>query len=526
MKTMYKFMMAASALLLVACAKENAPVSDAPEGLILTALVEEYPVTRTGVSDGKVFWNSGDAIAVSNGSAVAEFTTADPDGSASASFTTSSDTFAKAETYSALYPYAEGTVFADGKVNAEVPAIQAPVAGSFDDGVNVAVAQGVGNALSFKNVCGYFKFTVPAGMTDLTKVEIVANGGEKLSGRISVNVADASYTLTSEGKSSVSLEGTFEARKSYYLAVLPQELSAGFTVRMTRGSEVSEMAASKSITVTRSASFNFGELYDGNWKVNLSGSAVPSGKTLWLTKTLENDNLFACLEELEAGTLNLKALHEDFYVAVAGGTFTDGEAVAYTTSSSPCDITIPSAGKYRIVLDKAASKITFYSSATDTPNKKVSYNNTVDKINPFEQEVTALWMYGTFNGLKMDAGSQFENKYKMTQSLANPYLFVWYDNGNPLPRFTKVFQKDWDNKEYTGGVTFFVSNIQNNVYAYGSTAQAKRGSKTGAVECVLGEKADAVAGQSDNRYALFLIPENANYVEVDIDKLTVLFDQR
>ena len=362
-------------------------------------------------------------------------------------------------------------------------------------------------------------------MTDLNKVELVANGGEKLAGKISVNVADASYTLTSAGKSSVSLEGTFEARKSYYLAVLPQELSAGFTVRMTRGSEVSEMAASKSITVNRSKSFNFGELYDGNWKVNLSGSAVPSGKTLWLTRTLENDKLFACLEELEAGTLNLKALHEDFYVAVAGGTFTDGEAVAYITSPSPCDITIPAAGKYRIVLDKAASTITFYSSATDTPNKKVSYNNTVDKIDPFEQEVTALWMYGTFNGLVQDKGYQFENKFKMTQSLANPYLFVWYDNGNPLPRYTKVFQS-WDKVSYTGGVNFFVSNIQNNVYAYGSTADAERNKRTGAVECKLGEKATAVGGQGNNRYALFLIPENANYVEVDIDKLTVLFDQR
>lgn len=66
----------------------------------------------------------------------------------------------------------------------------------------------------------------------------------------------------------------------------------------------------------------------------------------------------------------------------------------------------------------------------------------------------------------------------------------------------------------------------NNVYAYGSTADAKRNSKTGAVECTLGEKSTAVAGQSDNRYALFLIPEGANYVEVDIQNLTVLFDKR
>ncbi|MGM9735730.1 MAG: hypothetical protein ACI3ZL_04900 [Candidatus Cryptobacteroides sp.] len=526
MKATYRIFMAASAVLMVACAKEYAPVADAPEtdALVLKAIVEDSPMTKTGVSNGKVLWNNGDAIAVSNGLEVAEFTTADPDGSASASFTTSSDTFEYADSYSALYPYAEGTVFADGKVNAQVPATQTPVAGGFDDGVNVAVAEGAGDALSFKNVCAYLRFTVPAGMDDLTKVELAANSGEKLAGAVSVNVSDASYTLTS-GVSKVALEGTFEPGKSYYMAVLPQTLSAGFTITMTRGGETSQMASSKSVTFTRSVSANIGELYDGNWKVNLSGSAVPSGKTLWMTKTLENANLFACHEELEAGTLNLKALHEDFYVATAGGNFTDGEAVAYTTSATPCDFTIPTAGKYRIVLDKSASTITFYSSATDAPDKKVSYNNTVDKINPYEQDVTALWMYGTFNGFVQDKGYQFENKYQLTQSLANPYLFVWYNNGDALPRYTKVFQT-WDNVAYTGGVTFFVSNIQNNVYAYGSTAEAKRNSKTGAVECVLGEKATAVAGQSDNRYALFLIPEGANYVEVDIDKLTVLFDQR
>ena len=144
-------------------------------------------------------------------------------------------------------------------------------------------------------------------------------------------------------------------------------------------------------------------------------------------------------------------------------------------------------------------------------------------------------MYGTFNGLVQDgnncplerASCQFECKYRLIQSLANPYLFVYYNEGKALPRYEKVFQKDWDKVAYKGGVNFYVSNIQNNVWAYGSTADASRtGKKTGAVECSLGESSKAVAGQSDNRYALFLIPEGANYVEVDVQNLTVLFDKR
>ncbi|MGM9768964.1 MAG: hypothetical protein ACI3Z0_10995 [Candidatus Cryptobacteroides sp.] len=122
---------------------------------------------------------------------------------ASASFTTLSGTFVEADTYSALYPYAEGTVFADGKVNAEVPAIQTPVAGSFDDGVNVAVAQGAGNALSFKNVCGYLKFTVPEGYGGYAKVPFADYIGEfknvtpTSEGNLVIGVQTLSVTTTS-----------------------------------------------------------------------------------------------------------------------------------------------------------------------------------------------------------------------------------------------------------------------------------------------------------------------------------------
>ncbi|MDE6402552.1 MAG: DUF5116 domain-containing protein, partial [Muribaculaceae bacterium] len=62
--------------------------------------------------------------------------------------------------------------------------------------------------------------------------------------------------------------------------------------------------------------------------------------------------------------------------------------------------------------------------------------------------------------------------------------------------------------------------------AYGSTAEAKRNSKVGYVKPALGETSTLVAGQGDNRYAYFCIPENCNYVVVDIEKLTVIFDNK
>ena len=118
-------------------------------------------------------------------------------------------------------------------------------------------------------------------------------------------------------------------------------------------------------------------------------------------------------------------------------------------------------------------------------------------------------------------------KYTLQQSAANPYVFVYF--GETLPRKTGNYNSK--NKETgatfgAGWLTFLVSNIENNVYAYGSTAEAQRNSYTGTVEPALGESSTIVGGQSHNRYAYFVIPEGANYVEVDIDKMTVVFDKR
>lgn len=46
----------------------------------------------------------------------------------------------------------------------------------------------------------------------------------------------------------------------------------------------------------------------------------------------------------------------------------------------------------------------------------------------------------------------------------------------------------------------------------------------GYTKVIAGKVEKAVTGQADNRYAYFLIPEGCNYVVVDIENNTVLFD--
>ncbi|MGM9735726.1 MAG: hypothetical protein ACI3ZL_04880 [Candidatus Cryptobacteroides sp.] len=485
----------AGAFALAGCQEEMPFEASQVNDIVISAVSETGADTKTVLDGVTVLWNSSDRIAVFNGIEMAEFTTTTPDRSASADFTTTDLSFAPAETYLAAYPYSDDLLFADGKVIVTLPAIQTATASSFDPDANITVASGPADALYFRNVCSYLKFTVPYGMTDLTSVELSSNGGETLASMVTVTCSDASSD-SPEGSSSVVLEGDFREGETYYMAVLPVTLDKGFTLTMTRSGETSVMTTDKTFTFTRSRSANIGQLYDGTWKVALDGDAVPSGKFITLTRTLENGNVFACHEELQAGHLYLKVLYENLYIAPDGGSFSDGEAMPYHTQDTPAEISIPSDGKYRIVLDRQTSTLTICSPATDVPDKTVLFKRTGGAAGADENcslTVDRLWILGEkvyYNGSRPKG-----EPYVLTQSLANPRLFVF--KGETLS---------------TDNVKFSVSDNWNNEYAYGC-ASTRNVVATPSLSEIF---TPLSAGQGDNRYALFQIPEGTNYIEVYI----------
>ena len=268
----------------------------------------------------------------------------------------------------------------------------------------------------------------------------------------------------------------------------------------------------------------------------LAGSSLE--EEVLLPPTVENSAVYAFHGALKAGTLYIPVEFEEartlsIVPASDSHEIADGTAVSFgqalTSQTSAKYWNIPSDGIYRVVVDTDAKTIAIYSPATDPQNKVVSFNNTVAGINPFQQEVTELWMWGGFNAMDKDPDllAGFQRQYTLKQSLANPYVFVYY--GEELPRKSGNYNSKNSVTGATSGpawLTFLVTNIQNNVYAYGSMAAAKRNSYTGTVEPALGDVSEIRGGQGDNRYAYFVIPEGANYVEVNIDAMTVVFDKR
>ncbi|MGM9735728.1 MAG: hypothetical protein ACI3ZL_04890 [Candidatus Cryptobacteroides sp.] len=364
----------AGAVALAGCQKEVPAVAPEFNEIVITAVADSQDATKTILDGVDVLWNNGDAIAVYNGTAVAEFVTALEANSTTADFTTENSEFQAAESYLAVYPYSAVASFADGKATVTVPATQTAKAGTFATGENVSVATGPATALAFKNVCGYLKFTVPAGMDDLTKVVLAANGeNEYLAGKVEVSCSDASYTVN-DGATSVSLEGTFVAGQSYYMAVLPQTLASGFTLTMTRGETTSTMKTSKSFTFTRSRAASIGDLYDGTWKVALEGTAVPDGAVM----TNCGNGYCSFRGNLSAGDLKMRVLYENTDLGT---------------------VSIPSDGWYHILLDTETKDYKIY-----TQDVFVDFGTTYVTSQPWYniQDVSGSFNPTDYNGTSTD----------------------------------------------------------------------------------------------------------------------------
>ena len=406
------FVAALAALAFAGCQKEVSFETPQTNDIVLTAVSDNSPESKA-ILDGKnVLWNNGDCIAVYNGNEVAEFSTDAADKSATADFTTTNAEFAVAENYLAVYPYSDGLAFADGKVTVTVPASQTATAGSFDPKANVAVASGAAYALQFKNVCSYLKFTVPANMTDLTEVVLSANGGEKLAGSVKAACTDASFEVV-DGGPSIALEGSFEAGKSYYIAVLPGTLSQGFTLTMTRSGEASTMKTDKPFTFTRSRSANIGELYDGTWKVALEGCNVPAGTVM----VNNGDGYYVFNGNLSAGKLEMRVLYENITLG---------------------SVNIPANGWYHIILNINEKTYKVYNQAVyvDLGKRGLANAPWTNVDSATASSVTLNDYNGNDSGLKLTVGSGF----KLYDSATNEdergnYAYkgdillmkVWYD---------------------------------------------------------------------------------------------------
>lgn len=209
------FVAAAMMVAMTACVKEadvnvdveeNVPQTEEKVWVEFTAGV----ATKAELNGTVVTWEEDDLISI-NG---VEFAIPDEDGAISADAKTAkfkaevNASFLEAESFTAVYP-ASAVV----DENIVVPAEQDGTANV----VAVATVSELGAILQFRHLTSFFKFQVPAAVTEIT-----ISADETLVGTVNNVVYDEtiSYSVVS-GDNTITLTGGFVTEKTYYAAVLP-----------------------------------------------------------------------------------------------------------------------------------------------------------------------------------------------------------------------------------------------------------------------------------------------------------------
>jgi len=240
-------------------------------------------------------------------------------------------------------------------------------------------------------------------------------------------------------------------------------------------------------------------------KVFLDGTAVTGMSRVEMSKTVENENQYAYLLDLEAGELQIPVEFDGAtnYISPADGNdnLQDGVPVSVKMRETPASWKIETPGQYRVVVNMQKATVTIYSPAQALIPKSVVWNSGNGEITT---EVTDLWMHGAINGwgtpIKMDC----------TVSLADPQVLV-YTGGR------------------TGKAKFIVyggsDNDKNLAYAFCSplTSAGLRQDIT----LTLGKLADISGGFSgEHRNSYITIPAGTNFLVLDLRNMTIIAEKR
>ena len=270
--------------------------------LTVTASIGQSIETKTiRQDDGSIEWLPGDAINLFYGTMDGgKFTTTISEASPTATFngtlsaaTGSSEAGMGAQSFWGVYPYDESNTCDGESVTMTVPGTQKGVPGTFANNLNPTVAKSSGLNLSFYNVGSWFIFSVSqAGITSAT---FRGNNNEDLAGKVRVTMGSDGRPTVSEvlgGVKSITITpqtgSSFEVGKEYRIVLLPQTLSAGYTLTLRKGPQASDCVVNKEAEFVRSS---YRRKLSADAGLEWSGEFVAMGDGInWGTKNIGANN--------------------------------------------------------------------------------------------------------------------------------------------------------------------------------------------------------------------------------------------
>jgi hypothetical protein len=236
--------------------------------------------------------------------------------------------------------------------------------------------------------------------------------------------------------------------------------------------------------------------------VFLGGTGVPGSSSVEMSKTIENENQYAYILNLQAGNLQIPVVFngETNYIRPADGnaTLQDGEAVGIIMRDTPFSWNIVTPGEYRVVVNMQKATVAIYSPAKALTPKSVLWNNGLGV--PTTTEITDLWMHGAINNW----GTPIKMDCKI--SLADPQMLIYTGGKIGKAKFIVYGEND---------------NNKNLAYAF-SCPLTTEGLKQ-ELSLTLGTL-DLLSGGSSSaqRNSYYTIPSGANFVVLDLRNMTIL----
>ena len=213
--------------------------SDGQSFLSYRPLTASFQSTRALIDDegfGTLTWSVGDSISVfdspsSSGGRRYETSVSGP----VAQFDGQS---AESSMYYALYPYSSSASFSSDVITSRVPVLQEARLGTFDPSSFLMVSKSSDvQKMGFYDALGGIRFSVDT-KEPYTSVVFSTNNSEKIAGDVSIRFENGLPVAVSgnNGSNSITLTGDVLSGGYYYLSMIPQALSKGFTFSFYRGS--------------------------------------------------------------------------------------------------------------------------------------------------------------------------------------------------------------------------------------------------------------------------------------------------
>ena len=236
--------------------------------LTVKASIGETDNTKTAIqSDGtSIFWTQGDAINLFYGELSAgQFTSSITTPAQSTDFsgtlsvaTGTTEAGMTARRFWGVYPYNAANSCDGSGVTLTIPSAQKGVPGTFADKLNPTVATSPGLDLTFYNVGSWFIFSVTH--ENVVSATLRGNTNEDIAGTVRVTMDSNSHPVTTvqSGAKSITITPqtgvSFEVGELYYMVLIPQTLSGGYTLTLTKADGSSaDCVVSKEAAFARSS---------------------------------------------------------------------------------------------------------------------------------------------------------------------------------------------------------------------------------------------------------------------------------